>query len=109
MGLSEAGSGRISEGHPEASALGAAKRVLSLAIQWGRASGVNEVFTYAGTPAVRASLSKVEDSSTAALMASFDKNFRSMSTVEALKQVQLELIRGKAGSESLERKGQQER
>jgi CHAT domain-containing protein len=56
--------------------------------------GLTRAFIYAGTPSVMASLWKVEDSSTATLMGSFYKNLRTMSKVEALRQAQLELIRG---------------
>jgi len=55
--------------------------------------------------AVVASLWNVEDSSTAALMASFYKNLKTMSKVEALRQAQLELIRGEARSDLLARRG----
>ena len=52
-----------------------------------------------------ASLWNVEDSSTAALMASFYKNLKTMSKVEALRQAQLQLIRGEARSDLLARRG----
>jgi len=67
--------------------------------------GLTRAFIYAGTPSVVASLWNVEDSSTAALMGSFYKNLRTMSKVEALRQAQLELIRGKASSDLLARRG----
>ncbi|MBI2986052.1 MAG: CHAT domain-containing protein [Deltaproteobacteria bacterium] len=67
--------------------------------------GLTRAFIYAGTPSVVASLWKVEDSSTAALMASFYKNLRTMSKVEALRQAQLELIRGQTSSDLLARRG----
>ncbi len=67
--------------------------------------GLTRAFIYAGTPSVVASLWNVEDSSTAALMASFYKNLKSMSKVEALRQAQLELIRGQASSDLLARRG----
>ncbi|MBI2986049.1 MAG: CHAT domain-containing protein [Deltaproteobacteria bacterium] len=67
--------------------------------------GLTRAFIYAGTPSVVASLWKVEDSSTAYLMASFYKNLRTMSKVEALRQAQLELIRGQASSDLLARRG----
>lgn len=63
--------------------------------------GLTRAFIYAGTPSVVASLWKVEDSSTAALMGSFYRNLRTMSKVEALRQAQLELIRGQGGSSDL--------
>lgn len=67
--------------------------------------GLTRAFIYAGTPSVMASLWKVEDSSTAALMASFYRNLRTMTKVEALRQAQLELIRGDRGSDLLARRG----
>ena len=54
-------------------------------------------FLCAGTP--------VEDDSTAALMGSFYKNLRTMSKVEALRQAQLELIRGEGSGELLAKRG----
>jgi len=48
---------------------------------------------------------KVEDSSTAQLMASFYKNLKTMTKVEALRQAQLQLIRGKTNSDLLARRG----
>ena len=57
--------------------------------------GLTRAFIYAGTPSVMASLWKVEDRSTAALMGSFYKKLKGMSKGEALRQAQLELIRGK--------------
>lgn len=67
--------------------------------------GLTRAFIYAGTPSVMASLWNVEDSSTAQLMASFYKNLKTMSKVEALRQAQLELIRGQANSDLLVRRG----
>jgi len=67
--------------------------------------GLTRAFIYAGTPSVVASLWKVEDSSTAKLMASFYRNLKTMSKVEALRQAQLELITGKASSDLLARRG----
>jgi len=67
--------------------------------------GLTRAFIYAGTPSVVASLWKVEDSSTAQLMASFYKNLKTMTKVEALRQAQLELITGKARSDLLARRG----
>ena len=67
--------------------------------------GLTRAFIYAGTPSVVASLWNVEDSSTAALMASFNKNLKTMTKVEALRQAQLELIRGQASSDLLARRG----
>jgi len=59
--------------------------------------GLTRAFIYAGTPSVIASLWRVPDSSTAALMASFYKNLKTMSKVEALRRAQLEFIRGNGG------------
>lgn len=67
--------------------------------------GLTRAFIYAGTPSVVASLWKVEDSSTAVLMASFYRNLRTMTKVEALRQAQLELIKGKGRSDLLARRG----
>jgi CHAT domain-containing protein len=47
----------------------------------------------------------VEDSSTAQLMASFYKNLKTMTKVEALRQAQLNLIRGNVNSALLGRRG----
>jgi CHAT domain-containing protein len=54
---------------------------------------------------VVASLWSVDDSSTARLMASFYRNLKTMSKVEALRQAQLELIRGEGRSDLLARRG----
>jgi CHAT domain-containing protein len=67
--------------------------------------GLTRAFIYAGTPSVVASLWSVDDSSTAHLMASFYRNLKTMSKVEALRQAQLELIRGEGRSELLARRG----
>jgi CHAT domain-containing protein len=67
--------------------------------------GLTRAFIYAGTPSVVASLWSVDDSSTAHLMASFYKNLKTMSKVEALRQAQLELIRGEGRSDMLARRG----
>lgn len=67
--------------------------------------GLTRAFIYAGTPSVVASLWNVEDSSTAALMASFYKNLKTMSKVESLRDAQLQLIRGEARSDLLARRG----
>jgi len=67
--------------------------------------GLTRAFIYAGTPSVVASLWKVEDQSTAALMGSFYKNLKTMSKAEALRQAQLELIRGKVGADLLAMRG----
>lgn len=66
--------------------------------------GLTRAFIYAGTPSVVASLWNVEDSSTAQLMASFYKNIKTMTKVEALRQAQLQLIRGNINSDLLARK-----
>ena len=67
--------------------------------------GLTRAFIYAGTPSVVASLWNVDDSSTAHLMASFYRNLKTMSKVEALRQAQLELIRGEGRSDMLARRG----
>jgi CHAT domain-containing protein len=67
--------------------------------------GLTRAFIYAGTPSVVASLWSVDDSSTAHLMSSFYRNLKSMSKVEALRQAQLELIRGEGRSDLLARRG----
>jgi CHAT domain-containing protein len=67
--------------------------------------GLTRAFIYAGTPSVVASLWSVDDSSTAHLMASFYRNLKKMSKVEALRQAQLELIRGEGRSDLLARRG----
>jgi CHAT domain-containing protein len=67
--------------------------------------GLTRAFIYAGTPSVVASLWSVDDSSTAHLMASFYRNLKTMSKVEALRQAQLELIRGQGRSDLLARRG----
>ncbi len=60
--------------------------------------GLTRAFIYSGTPSVVASLWNVEDSSTVRLMASFYKNLETMTKVEALRQAQLQLIRGDESS-----------
>jgi CHAT domain-containing protein len=67
--------------------------------------GLTRAFIYAGSPSVVASLWSVDDSSTAHLMASFYRNLKTMSKVEALRQAQLELIRGEGRSDMLARRG----
>ncbi len=67
--------------------------------------GLTRAFIDAGTPSVVASLWNVEDSSTAQLMASFYKNLKTMTKVEALRQPQLNLIRGNVNSDLLARRG----
>jgi CHAT domain-containing protein len=67
--------------------------------------GLTRAFIYAGTPSVVASLWNVEDSSTAALMASFYKNLKTMTKVEALRQAQLQLIHGDGSSVLLASRG----
>jgi CHAT domain-containing protein len=67
--------------------------------------GLTRAFIYAGTPSVVASLWNVDDSSTAQLMGSFYRNLKTMSKVEALRQAQLELIRGEGRSDLLVRRG----
>src|SRR3990172_8266822 len=67
--------------------------------------GLTRAFIYAGTPSVVASLWKVDDSSTAHLMSSFYRNLKTMTKVEALRQAQLQLIRGQGRSDLLARRG----
>jgi CHAT domain-containing protein len=67
--------------------------------------GLIRAFIYAGTPSVVASLWKVDDSSTAQLMSSFYKNLKTMTKVEALRQAQLQLIKGEGRSDLLARRG----
>jgi len=67
--------------------------------------GLTRAFIYAGTPSVVASLWSVDDSSTAQLMASFYRNLKTMSKAEALRQAQLELIRGEGHSDLLAKRG----
>ena len=67
--------------------------------------GLSRGFLYAGARSIVGSLWSVEDSSTAALMASFYKNLKTMSKVEALRQAQLQLIRGEVRSDLLARRG----
>jgi CHAT domain-containing protein len=67
--------------------------------------GLTRAFIYAGTPSVVASLWNVEDSSTAQLMSSFYKNLKTMTKVEALRQAQLNLIRGNVNTDLLARRG----
>ena len=63
--------------------------------------GLTRAFIYAGTPSVVASLWKVDDASTAVLMSSFYKNLKTKTKVEALRQAQLEMIRGEVSSDLL--------
>jgi len=67
--------------------------------------GLTRAFIYAGTPSVVASLWSVDDGSTAQLMSSFYRNLRTMTKAEALRQAQLQLIRGDINSELLARRG----
>jgi CHAT domain-containing protein len=67
--------------------------------------GLTRAFIYAGTPSVVASLWSVDDSSTAQLMASFYWNLKTMSKAEALRQAQLELIRGEGRSDLIAERG----
>jgi CHAT domain-containing protein len=67
--------------------------------------GLTRAFIYAGTPSVVASLWKVDDSSTAQLMAEFYRNLKTMTKVEALRQAQLQLIRGEGRSDLFARRG----
>ena len=67
--------------------------------------GLTRAFIYAGTPSVVASLWKVDDASTAALMGSFYKNLKTKSKVESLRQAQLDMIRGKVSAQLLAQRG----
>jgi CHAT domain-containing protein len=67
--------------------------------------GLTRAFIYAGTPSVVASLWKVDDASTAALMSSFYRNLKSQSKVESLRQAQLDMIRGKVNARLLAQRG----
>jgi len=67
--------------------------------------GLTRAFIYAGTPSVVASLWNVEDSSTAQLMASFYRNLKTMTKVAALREAQLDLIRGSGRSDLLAKRG----
>ena len=67
--------------------------------------GLTRAFIYAGTPSVVASLWKVDDASTAHLMSSFYKSLKTTSKAEALRQAQLEMIRGKVSRELLAQRG----
>jgi CHAT domain-containing protein len=67
--------------------------------------GLTRAFIYAGTPSVVASLWKVDDASTAHLMSSFYKNLKTKTKVEALRQAQLEMIRGKVSRDLLAQRG----
>lgn len=67
--------------------------------------GLSRGFLYAGARSIVGSLWSVEDSSTAQLMVSFYKNLKTMSKLEALRQAQLQLIRGEARSDLLARRG----
>jgi CHAT domain-containing protein len=67
--------------------------------------GLTRAFIYAGTPSVVASLWKIDDSSTAMLMSNFYRNLKTMTKAEALRQAQLQLIRGEARSDLLARRG----
>ena len=67
--------------------------------------GLTRAFIYAGTPSVVASLWKVDDASTAVLMSRFYKNLKTATKAEALRQAQLELIRGKMNRELLAQRG----
>lgn len=67
--------------------------------------GLTRAFIYAGTPSVVASLWKVDDASTAALMSSFYKNLKTKSKVESLRQAQLDMIHGKAGTALVAQRG----
>jgi len=57
--------------------------------------GLSRAFIHAGAPSVIASLWKVSDDSTVAIMSSFYRNLRTMSKAEALQKAQLELVASK--------------
>jgi CHAT domain-containing protein len=57
--------------------------------------GLSRAFIHAGTPSVVASLWKVSDDSTVALMRTFYGNLREMSKAEALRQAQLALMKSR--------------
>jgi CHAT domain-containing protein len=67
--------------------------------------GLTRAFIYAGTPSVVASLWKVDDTSTAHLMSAFYKHLSTTSKAAALRQAQLEMIRGEVGSKLLAQRG----
>jgi CHAT domain-containing protein len=67
--------------------------------------GLTRAFIYAGTPSVVASLWKVDDASTAHLMSSFYRNFKSKTKAESLRQAQLDMIRGNANTRLLAQRG----
>lgn len=66
--------------------------------------GLTRAFIYAGTPSVIASLWQVDDAATAQLMSKFYKNLKTMTKVDALRQSQLDLIRGHLSSDILARR-----
>ncbi len=55
--------------------------------------GLSRAFIYAGAPSVVASLWKVSDDSTVALMRAFYRNLRSMTKAEALQKAQIDLMK----------------
>jgi CHAT domain-containing protein len=57
--------------------------------------GLSRAFIHAGAPSVIASLWKVSDDSTVAIMRSFYRNLRTLSKAEALRRSQLELVASK--------------
>jgi CHAT domain-containing protein len=67
--------------------------------------GFTRAFLSAGVSSLLVSFWPVEDESTAQLMASFYKNLKTMTRVEALRQAQLNLIRGNLNSDLLARRG----
>ena len=62
--------------------------------------GLSRAFIHAGAPSVVASLWRVSDESTVAMMRSFYRNLRSMSKAEALRQSQLELAKARTATYS---------
>jgi len=67
--------------------------------------GFTRAFLSAGASSLMVSLWQVDDESTATLMANFYKNLKTMTKVEALRQAQLNLIRGNIRSDLLARRG----
>lgn len=99
--------GMVSAGSRNATlfVLGACETGFGKLSSGGELVGITRAFVYPGTPLVVAGLWNSEDSSTAELMASFYKNLKTMTKVEALRQAHLNLIRGSINSDLLARRG----